>query len=234
MPNVIADRSIANEPSSAGLRRTKRRPSPIERPIDSRSPAELRQLRRQRRRRAPTIARQLSASTAYARLDARGGDQQAAEPRPEHHRQLVEAEVHRQRRGHVLARDEVGHDRRAHDVLQRAEAGQQPGEDEQHARSAGRPRPPPRTAPPATATSPIWSSSSSRRRSLRSASAPPSSAMSDERPELDGAEQPGQQRRARLDVDLVGQRDERRLRPEARRRSCRARAAAARATRAAR
>jgi hypothetical protein len=36
----------------------------------------------------------------------------------------------------------------------------------------------------------------------------------DERPELDRAEQTGEQRRPRLDVDLVGQRDERRLRAE--------------------
>ena len=66
----------------------------------------------------------------------------------------------------------------------------------------------------ARATSPIWSSASSRRRSLRSASAPPSSAIATSGPELDGAEQAGQQRRMRLDVDLVGQRDERGLRAE--------------------
>jgi len=65
MPNVIAARSIANDPSSAGLRRTNARPSAIERPIAGRSlipsgscgeswPS------------ATTIARQLAASTAYA------------------------------------------------------------------------------------------------------------------------------------------------------------------------
>ena len=65
MPNVIADRSIANEPSSAGLRRTKRSPSPIDRRIDRRSPASCGSCG-DRATTAPTIARQLTASAAYA------------------------------------------------------------------------------------------------------------------------------------------------------------------------
>ena len=48
---------------------------------------------------------------------------------------------------------------------------------------------------------------------MRSAIAPPSRRR-EERHELDGAEQAGQEGRPGLRVELVGQRDERRLRPE--------------------
>ena len=69
---------------------------------------------------------------------------------------------------------------------------------------------------------PIWSSSSSIRRSKRSAMAPPSSDIAMSGTELDRAEQAGQERRPRLDVDLERQRDERRLRAEPGDELCRA------------
>src|SRR4051794_35154058 len=69
---------------------------------------------------------------------------------------------------------------------------------------------------PATSASAICTSSSSLRRSVRSATAAEQRG-GHQRDELDDADGARGQRRARLDVDLVGQRDEPDLRPDARR-----------------
>src|SRR3954449_2966878 len=118
MPNVIASRSIANEPSSAWLRRTNPSPSPIERRTRWGSSASGRPSGGWGAIAAAvtTLARQLTASggdpgppprggaphrEAAARVggvrraDAGHADQQAAEPRADDVRELVEPEVQR-------------------------------------------------------------------------------------------------------------------------------------------
>ena len=62
MPNVIATRSIANDPIRASLRRTNRRPSMIERRTEGGSAAAPSGSGGDIASRAPTIARQLTAS----------------------------------------------------------------------------------------------------------------------------------------------------------------------------
>ena len=81
MPNVIATRSMANEPISARLRRTKRRPSAIERRIGGCSVSRRRG--RQRRQRGGDAEHDHEADgvRGVGGADAERGDHQAAERR---------------------------------------------------------------------------------------------------------------------------------------------------------
>ena len=70
IPKVIASRSMANEPMSAWLRRTKRSPSAIERRTATRSSSRADRRLGRHRPAAPSIDRQESASATYGRADA--------------------------------------------------------------------------------------------------------------------------------------------------------------------
>jgi hypothetical protein len=121
--------------------------------------------------------------------------------------------VQGQRRAQALGRDEVGQDGRRGDVLHRAEPGQRPAQhvEQRHRRRAGererRQRTGARHEPDlvqqqhATAVGTVRDRTAEQRHGH-------------ERHQLDRPEQPREEGGARLDVELVGQRDECGLRPE--------------------
>ena len=197
MPNVIATRSIANEPMSAWLPRTNRSPSPMDCQIPSTRPLPAdRQLRRHRehRRHHREAARGVD---DVGSADPEPGDEQAADARARStsvswKRPKFSARALRSRRG----LDEVGDDRRAHDVLHRVEAGQ---------RAAQHVEPPERRvlrerdrrrARPGARTSPIWHEQEEHAPVEAVGDRTAEQRHGDERDELDRAEQAGQEGRA--------------------------------------
>ena len=151
---------------------------------------------------------------AVGDLDAAGGDQQAADRRPEDHRQLVQAEVDGQRRVQPRGLDEVGDDRRARDVLDRAEAGEQAREDVEDAeRRRASDRQAAQQRRHRDERDLVEQQQAAAIGAVRERAA--DERHRHQRPELCRAQEACLQRRVRLHVDLVGQRDERRLRSHA-------------------
>jgi hypothetical protein len=149
------------------------------------------------------------------RPEAELPDQQPAEAGADDRRHLVQAEVQRQRRAHALGRHEVGHDRPGSDVLHAARAGHEPAEDVQHRhrRRAGEGQ----RGEGARAGDERDLVEQQQPLAIHAVGdRPAQQRRGDERRELDGSEQAGEEGGAGLRVELVGQRDERRLRPEAR------------------
>src|SRR4051794_29273697 len=239
MPNVIASRSIANEPSSALLRRTKRSPSAIERRTGSRGPSSVEPIGGwgDIAAAAGTLARERAARVEYAGAapprpihdppkarrardgvrgaDARAPDHEPAEPRPDDVRELRQPEVQRDRRVDELGRDEVRQDRQADDVLDGGEPGEQAAEDVE---GGDRRRAEERAEREAAGGEHERDLVDEQQRAAVVAVGERAAEQRHrhERAELDGAEQAGEERQVRLDVELVGERDERRLRPEPR------------------
>jgi hypothetical protein len=148
------------------------------------------------------------------RADPQRTDQQPAQARSDHERQLVEAEAQRHRGAQLGRRHEVGQDRRAGDVLDGAGPGQQARQHEQHrqrrvARREGdggeRARHGDQRDLVVQQHTPAI---------LPVGEGPTEQRHRDQWDELDRAEQAGEKGRAGLGVDLERERHERRLRPQ--------------------
>lgn len=142
-------------------------------------------------------------------------DHEPAEGGTDDHRERAQPVLERERAAQPAAVDQVWDDRRNDDVLEGDERGQQGRQRVQHPdrgiADRGRRRQRRRRQHEAhlveeqqlAPVDPVGDGAAQER-------------GGDERRQLDGSEEPDQQRRPRLDVHLVGQRDERRLRAEAR------------------
>ena len=146
---------------------------------------------------------------------AERGDQNPAQRRTDHHRQRAQPVVERERTAQLRRRDQAGHDCRGADVLERREPGEQ-GRQRVHHHKRGMTEPR-RQREPRRGQHETDLVEQEQRAAVNPVGDRPSEERGGhERDDLDRAEQPDEQRRMRLHVDLVGQRDERRLRAEPR------------------
>ena len=145
--------------------------------------------------------------------DPERGDEDAAERRPDHHRQVVQAEAERERAAQLIGRDQVRHDRGGDHVLERAEARHHARQHEQHRdrrrprerhdRERGRARHEPGLDEQQQVAAVV---------AVGERAAP--QRHRHQRDELDRAEQAGEERRVRERVDLERQRHQRGLRAD--------------------
>src|SRR3954469_6581767 len=147
--------------------------------------------------------------------DAREPDHHTAQPGPDDIRELRQPEVQRDRRVDELGSDEVGQVCGADEVLDGGDPGEHPAEDVE---GGDRRRAEERAEGEAAGGQDERDLVEEQQRAAIVAVGERAAEQRhrNERSELDGAEQAGQERRVRLDVELVGERDERRLRPEPR------------------